>query len=246
LLNKAFSTEKSKERLEQAIQDQPDNVSLLLKKIDLYQLTKQPEKLYQLLKDAQALIKSQEKIDRFNLLAAELLQKNKHHELAIDWLDSAIKDSPKNKQLLYSRALYKESLGLYQEMVSELKALNQLFPDDANIKNALGYSLADLNQELDFSQALIDSAYQALPNSSAVIDSKGWIAYRLGNLDAAQEYLTRALTIQPSAETAAHLGEVLWKKSLHEKAKKIWREGIKIDPTNKILLDTLKRLNVEL
>jgi tetratricopeptide (TPR) repeat protein len=246
LLNQAFSADQAKKRLEAAIQEQPDNITLLLKKIDLYQLIQKPNKLYKLLEDARELISSDKKINRFNLLAAELLNNNKHYRLAINWLDSAILESPNNKTLLYTRALYKEPLGLFQEMVKELKHLNQLYPDDANIKNALGYSLADLNQELDFAQALIDSAYQALPNSSAVIDSKGWVAYRRGDLDAAQEYLIRAFKIQPSAETAAHLGEVLWKKSLTIDAKSVWLQGLKIDPDNKVLLDTLKRFNVKL
>ena len=246
LLNQYDSQDIAKQKLEAALQKYPDNLSLLLKKIELYKLTKSPEKLFELLNQARDLIEPGAKLDRFNLAAAALLRNNGHYQIAIDWLNGAIKKKPDDKDLLYTRALYKESLGLFDEMIVEFKYLLDLFPDDLNIKNALGYTLADTGRELDYAQELIDSAYEGLPGNAAVIDSKGWIAFRRGNLEDAQKYLSQAFKLAPSAEGAAHLGEVLWQTGKQDIAKKVWLKGLELDKQNKILIETLKRLNVKL
>jgi tetratricopeptide (TPR) repeat protein len=250
LLNNHFSEAQAKLKLNASLQLFPDNLALLLKKIEIEQLVNQPETLNQLLIKARTQLQPSEKLDRFNLAVAALLRNNKHYQLAIDWLNDAIEAKPEDKELLYIRALYKEPLGLYDDMIREFKLLLKLYPNDLNIKNALGYTLADLNRELDYAQSLIDTAYQGMPNNVAVIDSKGWLAYRLGQLDAAEEYLTRAFKLSPSPEGAAHLGEVFWKKSssdlsYRKKAKQVWQQGIKLDKDNMILLETLERLKIE-
>lgn len=246
MLKQHYSLDAAKQKLALSITEQPDNLSLLLKKIEIFELTQKPKQLYQVLLDGRRLIDSVEVVTRFDLIAAELLSEHRHYQLAKQWLDNAIEQQPENRQLLYTRALTFEKLGLYNQLISELKALLQLYPEDIDIKNALGYSLADRNQELDYAEALIDSAYASKPDSAVIIDSKGWIAYRKGQLDAAQEYLQRAYKLSPAPEIAAHLGEVLWKKSLYDKAKEIWRQALDLDKNNKVLLDTVKKFKVEL
>lgn len=246
LLKKHFSLQKAKQRLTLALNKTPDELVLILKKIELYQLIKQPVELNLLLLKAQQQLPPGAKLDRFNLAVAALLKNNHHYQLAINWLSEAIKHKPGDKELRYTHALYLEPLGLYQQMIKEFKQLLAIYPDDLNIKNALGYTLADLGKELEYAQALIDSAYQGLPNSVAVIDSKGWLAYRLGQYEAAEEYLRRAFKLSPSAEGAAHLGEVLWQRARQEQAKWFLQQGLKLDKNNKMLLETLERLKIEL
>jgi tetratricopeptide (TPR) repeat protein len=246
LLNQHFSPLKAKQRLSQALEQSPDNLGLILKKIELYQLLDKPDALLSQLSQARDLLTPGEKLDRYNLAAAALLHNNKHYQLAQEWLSAAIKAKPDDKDLLYTRALYKEVQGLYDEMIFDFKHLLTLFPDDLHIKNALGYTLADRNQQLDYAQALIDSAYQGLANNVAVIDSKGWLAYRQGKLDTALEYLNRAYNLAPSPESSAHLGEVLWQKGLQQKAQQVWQQGIKLDKSNRVLVETLQRFKQEL
>lgn len=231
-------------RLEQAIRDFPANIAFILKKIEIHQLASKPDELIELLKKAQDLLTQGKKRDKFNLAAAGILHNKGHIQQSIDWLDEALKANPTDKDLLYARVMYKESLGLYDEMVKELKQLNKLYPEDLSIQNALGYTLADLGIELDFAEKLIEAALKALPNNSAVIDSKGWLAFRQGKLNEAVTYLTRAFENSPSAEIAAHLGEVLWKLGRQQTAKSVWQQGNKLDKHNKVLKKTLERFNI--
>ncbi|TQV81407.1 tetratricopeptide repeat protein [Aliikangiella coralliicola] len=246
LLNQYVSVEKAKERLELAMKNSPDNLALLLKKIELYQLIDDPESLIKLLSQAKQLIEPGTKLDRFNMATAALLRNNGHYQHAVSWLNQAIEAKPDDKDLLYTRALYKEPLGLYDEMVSEFKYLLKLYPEDHNIQNALGYTLADLGKELDYAQQLIENAFAGLPDNPAVIDSKGWLAYRQGDLEKASMYLKKAFAMSPSAEGAAHLGEVLWQQGKQALAKQVWLKGINLDKDNKVLQETLTRLKVEM
>ena len=84
------------------------------------------------------------------------------------------------------------------------------------------------------------------PDNPFIQDSVGWYFYRVGDNLQALEYLRRSYAQMPSADVAAHLGEVLWKMKRVDEAKEIWRAGLAKDATNETLLKTLKRLGVKL
>lgn len=246
LLNEYGSKDLARKKLESALEVYPDDLSLLLKKITIYELNKHPKELYKLLEQAKNLIEPGINRTQFVIRAGRILRANKHYRLSINWLDAAIKETPDSKELLYARALFKESLELYDEMIDELKYLHEKFPDDLNIKNALGYTLADAGKELELAQRLIDEAFLGLPENAAVIDSKGWIAFRRGDLEKAEKFLLKAFEMQPSAEGAAHLGEVFWVNGKKDFAKRVLKKGLELDSENQVLQKTLKRLNINL
>jgi Flp pilus assembly protein TadD len=72
----------------------------------------------------------------------------------------------------------------------------------------------------------------------------GWVAYRQGRLDEAEEFLRRAWKLDQNPEIAAHLGEVLWISGKKEEAVKAWRDAQALDGQNAVLLETLERLNI--
>ncbi|GIT48634.1 MAG: hypothetical protein Ct9H300mP14_05620 [Gammaproteobacteria bacterium] len=91
-----------------------------------------------------------------------------------------------------------------------MRRLIELEPDNAHAYNALGYTLADQTDRLDEALVLIERALVLLPEDPFILDSMGWVHYRLGNNDLAREYLQKAIDLRLDAEIAAHLGEVLW------------------------------------
>ena len=246
LLNQHVSNEKAKIRLETAMKDFPDNVSLLFKKITLYQLADKPKPLVNLLSQAVQKVTEPDKKHQFHLSVAGFLRNNNHFQAAVDWLDKALLESPEDTDYLYARALYKEPLGLYEEMIKDFKYLLSLDPENVNIKNALGYTLVDMNQEMAYASQLIEQAYLALPNNASIIDSKGWLAFRQGYFEQAIIYLKKAYNIAPSADVATHIGEVYWTSGDKEKARKFWNQAKKLDANNFLLLTTTKRFGVEL
>ena len=74
----------------------------------------------------------------------------------------------------------------------------------------------------------------------------GWVKFRMGDQAAAAEYLRRAYSTRPEADIAAHLAEVLWSQGKRDQAVELLRGAKLKDPTNRALLDTIKRLGVAL
>jgi Flp pilus assembly protein TadD len=117
-----------------------------------------------------------------------------------------------------------------------------LKPDNAHAYNALGYSLAERGLRLPEALALIKKAVELSPEDPYIMDSLGWVYYRMGNFREGLNYLNLAFTTRPDPEIAAHLGEVLWVKGAKEDAEKVWRSALEAHPGNEMLLDTMKRL----
>ena len=161
-------------------------------------------------------------------------------------LEAALKRHPKNANLLYDHAMAAEKLDRMPVMEASLRQLIVLEPKNAMAYNALGYSLADRNQRLKEAYQLIEKALQLAPNDAYIMDSMGWVQFRLGKLKEAEEWLRRAYQKRPEAEITVHLGEVLWVTGRKDEALKLWREAAEKDAKNDTLKSTLKRLGVKL
>ena len=172
---------------------------------------------------------------------ASLLVQVKKYEEAYNLLDNAMNTLPNTPELVYDHAMAAERLQRLDVMEIELRRLIQIKPDFAQAYNALGYSLADHNMRLDEARGLIEKALTLSPNDYFILDSMGWVQYRLGKLDKAADYLRRAYTAQTDPEIAAHLGEVLWQQGKHDEAVKTWEEALREHPDNESLLNTTKK-----
>jgi tetratricopeptide (TPR) repeat protein len=177
------------------------------------------------------------------LLEAELHGRHDDPARAIDAFSRGLKVLPDERRLLYGRALLYEDQDRIPECEADLRRLVELAPDDADALNALGYTLADRTDRHDEAYALIDKALKAKPDEPAIIDSMGWVQYRRGKLDEALKHLKRAFELQPDAEIAAHLGEVLWVSGQRDEARATWAKGREIDPDNEALAETIQRLD---
>jgi tetratricopeptide (TPR) repeat protein len=167
---------------------------------------------------------------RLYLLEVELLTKNKNYGEAFDLLNAALEEMPDQTELLYSRALVAEQLNKIDVMEADLSKILEKNPDDVNALNALGYTLADRNERLEDAERYLNRALALKPDDPAILDSYGWLQYRLGRYDRALEFLRRAYEAVNDPEIAAHLGEVLWKAQKHLEARKVWREALRKDP----------------
>ena len=117
-----------------------------------------------------------------------------------------------------------------------MRLLLEAEPDNPHYNNTLGYTLLISDgQRLKEAGQLINRAHELKPDDPYILDSKGWLEFKLGHFELALEYLLQAFAIDRDAEIAAHIGEVYWKMDQPEKAREFWLEGDKIDPDNKSL-----------
>jgi len=175
---------------------------------------------------------------------AAILFDAKRYPEAETRLQQATANFPDDPDLTYDYAMAAEKTGHYDVMEAQLRKLIQTQPDNPQAYNALGYSLADRNQRLSEADKLVEKASALAPNDAFIMDSVGWVKYRMGDTSDAIKLLRKAYDLQPNAEIGAHLGEVLWKTGAQDQARAAFRDARKLEPDNDTLVKTLQRLQV--
>ena len=176
------------------------------------------------------------------LAEAQLLRDANQPKTAFDLVGQALDRVPNNPELLYDYAMLAEKIERVDILEASLRKLIEIRPEHAHAYNALGYSLADRNQRLPEARELIEKALQLAPEDSFIIDSMGWVLYRMGKLKDSLGYLRRAFAGRPDPEIAAHLGEVLWSMGERVEAERVWGEATRESPDNETLANTIRRL----
>ena len=165
------------------------------------------------------------------------------YEQAFDLYARALQHSPADLDLLYSYSLAAEKLNRLDIAEINMRRILEQDPDNVRALNALGYTLADRTDRYQEALQYISKAYAQEPEDPAIIDSMGWVHFRLGDLDKALEYLQQAWDLSKDSEIGAHLGEVLWMRGERDAARKIWEASREAMPDNPVLLEVIKRLN---
>lgn len=179
-------------------------------------------------------------------VGAQILRDANRLVEAIRRLSAANVQLPDTVEIKYELAMLYERNHQMNDAERLFREVMALDPGHAHSYNALGYSLADRNQRLPEALRLITRALEIAPNDPFIMDSMGWVKFRLGDYAAAVQYLEKAYRIRPEADIAAHLGEALWLLGQQDAAKEIWKKGAAKEPDNATLLETIKRFGVRL
>jgi len=164
---------------------------------------------------------------------AQILRDAKQFQESIDVLSAGLKELPSSVELLYERAMTAERINKLDVLEADLRKAIELKPDYAHAYNALGYTWAERNIRLQEAAQLIEKAHQLDPNDAAILDSMGWVYYRLGNFDKGVSFLRQALAARPDPEIAAHLAEILLAKGDLNEAKTVSEKALKDNPQTK-------------
>ena len=179
------------------------------------------------------------------LAEARIVREMGDRKSALESLDKALDQLPRSISIRYSHALLAAELGWVDVAEKDLRIIISVQPENAAALNALGYTLADQTERYEEAEALIRQAFILRPDDASIVDSMGWISFRLGHLEESEKFLRRAWSLDRNPEIAAHLGEVLWLLGKQEDARSIWREGKEVDSENPVLQETIQRLEVE-
>ena len=182
--------------------------------------------------------------DKLQFLKAKtsLLYNNNRQQDAFDLMKGADSNFNNSAEFKFDYAMLAEKMGNLLLMEQLLKEAIKIKPDYAYAYNALGYSYADRNIKLTDAKKYIEIALSISPKNHYIMDSMGWLHFRMGNIEIALQFTEKAYKIQKDPEIAAHLGEILWKMGKLKQAEKVWEESIKMHPSNTVLLETFERL----
>ncbi len=193
------------------------------------------QKLRQSTNDEAALV-------RLDLAEGDIYREAGDYQRAYDFFTRVLEKRPNNIDLLYARAMTAEKLGHTEWLERDLKTIIELEPDNATALNALGYTLADHGRQLDEALGYIKRALAIRPDDAAILDSMGWVNYRLGNLEEAEKYLVRALNKLEDPEIASHLAEVQFERGKRDKAIETVQKGLKVAPEDARLLQLKRKI----
>jgi tetratricopeptide (TPR) repeat protein len=172
---------------------------------------------------------------------AQMMREAKDYKESFEILRKALEVQPDQPELLYDVALAAEKIDRIDIVETNLRRLIVLKPDHAQAYNALGYTLADRTDRLTEARDYIDKALKLSPEDPFILDSMGWVEYRLGHVAQGLQYLERAFQQRPDPEIAAHLGEVMWAKGDKPGAEKVWRDALRDNPENDELQKVIKK-----
>lgn len=175
------------------------------------------------------------------LTKAHLLADHGEPDAGVELLTASLERHPRHPSLEYERATILEQAGRVHDSVEALQRLLVERVDDPTLLNALGYTLADHNQELSRAESLIRRALVAMPDNPAALDSLGWVRFRQGDSKSALVTLERAYYISHDSEIAAHWGEAIWASGDHSQARKVWAAALAREPDSQQLKATLAR-----
>jgi tetratricopeptide (TPR) repeat protein len=178
---------------------------------------------------------------RLFLVEAELLTAAHRYDEAMAVHDLALSEFPDDPDLLYGRAMLAERMDRIDLLERDLRAILERDPEHVQALNALGYTLADRTDRYEEAHALISKALAQRPNDFYILDSMGWVLYRMGRYPEAIEYLRRAASISEDAEVAAHLGEVLWVSGDQDAAREVWEAALRRKPDAEPVQEAMRR-----
>ncbi|NVZ10876.1 tetratricopeptide repeat protein [Allochromatium humboldtianum] len=175
------------------------------------------------------------------MVEAEILDGVERPDEARAVYDEALAAFPDDDTLLYARGLHAMKHGQIELGERDLRQIIEADPDHADALNALGYTLADQTDRFAEALALIERAHALKPEEPAILDSLGWVHYRLGDLERALDYLQQANDLLQDGEIAAHLGEVLWALDRRTEAWAVWDKAVETHPDHAYLQEVVGR-----
>lgn len=145
--------------------------------------------------------------------------------------------------LLYFRGICRERQDKWELAEADFRKALDLFKDQPLVLNYLGYSLVDQGLKLDEALGMIKKAVELRPTDGYIVDSLGWVYYRLGHYDDAVKELERAIELRPSDPVINdHLGDAYWKVGRRNEARFQWNHARDLGPEPEELPKILKKI----
>jgi Flp pilus assembly protein TadD len=133
--------------------------------------------------------------------------------------------------LLYSRGITYERTDRWPQAEADFLQALELEPEQPFVLNYLGYSWVEQGTNLEEAQEMLRRAVALRPNDGFIVDSLGWVYYRLGKYEAAIEHLEQAVELEPGDPVINdHLGDAYWKVGREREARFQWRRALSLDP----------------
>jgi tetratricopeptide (TPR) repeat protein len=162
-------------------------------------------------------------------------------------IDTIPNPDKSNWAVFFSRGICFERSKQWAKAEADLKKALELYPDQPQVLNYLGYSWVDQGIHLDEGVAMIKRSVEQRPDDGYIVDSLGWAYYRLGNYEDAVKQLDKAVELKPTDPTINdHLGDAYWKVGRTLEARFQWAHARDLKPEPEDLKKIEEKLKVGL
>ena len=145
--------------------------------------------------------------------------------------------------LYYARGITYERTQRWSEAEADFLLALELEPEQPFVLNYLGYSWVDQGLHLDQAKDMLHRAVELRPSDGFIVDSLGWVYYRLGDYEAAVEQLEHAVELEPGDPVINdHLGDALWRVGRVREARFQWRRALSLEPEEDAVADIERKL----
>ena len=187
-----------------------------------------------------------ERIDALVQLG-DLLRRDDRHTEAERAYSRAIarigEPGPEHWTLFYARGITYERTERWPQAEKDFLFALELEPEQPFVLNYLGYSWVDMGMHLDRAKSMLHRAVELRPDDGFIVDSLGWVHFRLGDYDAAVEQLERAVELEPGDPVINdHLGDAYWRVGRQREARYQWRRALTLEPEEDTVADIEEKL----
>jgi tetratricopeptide (TPR) repeat protein len=165
----------------------------------------------------------------------DLLRGRERYGEAVQVYDAAVAKvgeiGERHWALLYARGIALERSKIWDRAEADFLQALKLRPDQPLVLNYLGYSWVEQGKNLDEARKMIERAVAQRPNDGYIVDSLGWVLYRLGDYEGAVKQLERAVSLRPEDPVINdHLGDAYWRVGRELEARFKWRHALSLKP----------------
>lgn len=133
--------------------------------------------------------------------------------------------------LYYQRGIAYERSDQWDKAEADFRRALALEPDQPLVLNYLGYSFVEMGRNIDEAEKMIEKAVEQRPEDGYIVDSLGWVQFRLGRFKEAAGNLERAVELIPVDPILNdHYGDALWMIGRRTEARFQWKRALSFEP----------------
>ncbi|MBO9450982.1 tetratricopeptide repeat protein [Tropicibacter sp. R16_0] len=214
-------------------EDNPDHFAAELGRAEALRRAAKPDAAIEVLEQ---LTREYPELPAVHSALGDLLRQQEEYTQAVAAYDKALEFTDEEAAnrwfILYARGISHERLKQWPQAEADFRTALELEPDQPQVLNYLGYSLVEKQEKLDEALSMIERAVAARPDSGYIVDSLGWVLFRLGRYDEAVDHMERAVELMPIDPVVNdHLGDVYWAVGRTREAEFQWSRALSfIDP----------------
>nr|WP_235438813.1 tetratricopeptide repeat protein [Candidatus Rhodobacter lobularis] len=186
-----------------------------------------------------------------HMTLGDALRREERYDEATKAYDAAIALYPEPGRMqwlaFFARGITHEREKRWDQAEADFRFALELNPGQPQVLNYLGYSFVEMGINLEEALGMIEEAVAAQPNSGYIVDSLGWVQFRMGQYQDAVVNLERAtelLAVDPIIND--HLGDAYWAVGRRVEAEFQWSRALSFEPEEKDAERIRRKLEVGL